>query len=322
MLQPQKILFSDAVNRIDSIIKQHFRVFSEYWQSEYSDSYFLWFDNNVTLDKLDLEADNYEDPQFVGYIINGDLITSKILNYETDYGIHLIVLGNLITDYIAVGGQDIYIKGNLIVKNMFVGSYNHGTMYVKSNVTSPIAIIDDYSFVTSGEFMGKIFGWGGTIYLERNDTSIPLPYQNELDDILIDRFLGPYDNIEFEVLVKAIDNNEDVLSKYCLNYETDLISLDSVRLITQSDFLKQKGDEKVFSKHGDVFTAKFKDDIEELIIKERGQSHKYTIKNDVVNVSFKDSEKSRSFEEYKIGSNRYRRAKRLLDYNINRMKYW
>lgn len=320
MSEPLKIPYADAYKFIDKDLLNNCNVFAEHCKEHFKDNYFLYFDENLIVDKLDLEADNY-DSDLIGYIINGDLKANKILNSETDYGVYLIVSGNIETNFMAVGGQEIYVHGNLLVKKLFAGSYNHGFILVNGNVDSPIIIISDYGFILKGELNGTVYGWGETVYQEKNGKKIPAPHENELEDIFIDKFLTPYDDIAFEVLVKAIDNNEDVLIRYSLNLETDLIASESVKLITQSDFLKQQGEKKTFSRHSDLFIATFKNDIEQLTIQESWHSYKYVIENNMVKVFFKEKS-NRNFKEYTIGSNKYRRAKRLLEYNIDSMKYW
>jgi hypothetical protein len=321
MIEPIKLTHAEVGNRINSDIKEYFRVFPDHWQNDYKDSYFLWYEGNLTLDKFDLESDNYDD-DFVGYVINGDLNTSKILNYETDYGVHLIVLGNLSTNYIAVGGQDIYIDKDLNVSTLFVGSYNHGTINIKNNFTCPLIVIDDYHCTVKGELNGKVFGWGNTVYLERNGDYIPAPHENELEDDFDDYFLNSYDGINFSVLVKAIDDDEEVPKKYVLNIENDMISSQKVRLISESDFLKIDRNVKKHKIDGDYYFASHNGDIEELVIEETYQSHKYVICDNKVQVFYKENSNENEFQEYIIGSNRYRKATRLINEKIERMQYW
>jgi hypothetical protein len=45
-----------------------------------------------------------------------------------------------------IGGQWIYITGNLAVEEVLIGSYNHGDFYSQSAVKCPVIISDDYTF--------------------------------------------------------------------------------------------------------------------------------------------------------------------------------
>ncbi|PUA37838.1 hypothetical protein C8Z91_17870 [Paenibacillus elgii] len=86
-------------------------------------------------------------------LIIGDLIVQNyIYNENTDGSTGLIVLGNVQASNIIVGGQEIYICGNLEVKELFWGDYNHGMLSVRGNVTAPLFVeTDEYYVGIKGE---------------------------------------------------------------------------------------------------------------------------------------------------------------------------
>lgn len=86
-------------------------------------------------------------------LITGDLIVHNyIYNENTDGSTGLIVLGNVQASNIIVGGQEIYIGGNLEVNELFWGDYNHGMLSVCGNVTAPLFVeTDEYYVGIKGE---------------------------------------------------------------------------------------------------------------------------------------------------------------------------
>ncbi|MGS2740048.1 hypothetical protein [Sinomicrobium sp. M5D2P17] len=87
------------------------------------------------------------EPPFVYLIaVNGNLNTRNIYNRETDGATGLVVLGNLQADNIVAGGQEIYVTGDLNVKGLFWGDYNHGDLVVAGEIAVPVFISTDYNF--------------------------------------------------------------------------------------------------------------------------------------------------------------------------------
>lgn len=106
------------------------------------DDQFLFYDGTTVLDELDLDIEDY-----MGIIVVGDLhVKGSIINQNTDGACSLIVLGNLTAKNVCVGGQLIYIRGNITVEEMLMGIYNHGELYGTSSVRCPVVISDDYRF--------------------------------------------------------------------------------------------------------------------------------------------------------------------------------
>ncbi|RNL80576.1 hypothetical protein ED312_19255, partial [Sinomicrobium pectinilyticum] len=53
---------------------------------------------------------------------------------------------NLQADNIVVGGQEIYVAGDLTVKGLFWGDYNHGDLVVTGEIAVLVFISTDYNF--------------------------------------------------------------------------------------------------------------------------------------------------------------------------------
>jgi len=77
-------------------------------------------------------------------LINGDLTASQIFNEETDGSTGLIVLGNLRAENIVVGGQGIYVAGDMTVNGLYWGDYNHGELIVEGYIRARAFINTDY----------------------------------------------------------------------------------------------------------------------------------------------------------------------------------
>lgn len=175
---------------------------------DYSESYdkVCLIDNDLHLESLSLEyqSDNY--PTII--IVKGNLIVDKLIwNEETDYGIHLIILGNLRAKNIVVGGQLISVWGDVSVEEILCGSYNHGQMYVSNNITAKVIISDDYSFICDGEFQGlKI---GDSFYNGKEKAFLEADF-NDYDEIFEENVLSKYNGISFEKLLQKLLNNEKV----------------------------------------------------------------------------------------------------------------
>ncbi|SDI93004.1 hypothetical protein [Chryseobacterium jejuense] len=73
-------------------------------------------------------------------LIEGNLTAKNIYNYESDGSICLCVLGNLEADNIIVGGQELYITGNLTVRDCFWGNYNHGDLIIKGETKAKVFV--------------------------------------------------------------------------------------------------------------------------------------------------------------------------------------
>lgn len=119
-----------------------------WYKDEKHDDYVLYCagDQNWTsprnLDELGI-TDNSED--FYPFIlIQGNLTATQLFNEETDGSTGLIVLGNLKADNIVVGGQGIFVTGDLLVNGLFWGDYNHGYLEVAGFIQAKVFLNTDY----------------------------------------------------------------------------------------------------------------------------------------------------------------------------------
>ena len=77
-------------------------------------------------------------------IIDANLsVAEGIVNFCGDYGIALIVTGNVEADFIIAGGSEIYLEGKTIIHSIVYGFYNHGILNI-SDIRVPIVITDDH----------------------------------------------------------------------------------------------------------------------------------------------------------------------------------
>lgn len=133
------------------------------WAVEYSrvndgkieEEYVLHIPGDCTIDKLNLDnflttfKDDIKDipanisKDLMLIWIEGNLTASQIYNADTDGATGLIVSGNLTADNIVVGGQEIFVTGDLIVKECFWGDYNHGDLKVMGNTIAKVFFATD-----------------------------------------------------------------------------------------------------------------------------------------------------------------------------------
>ncbi|WP_243643937.1 hypothetical protein [Paenibacillus pinisoli] len=129
-----------------------------WWSKFYKDfndeNLVAYYEGDLTLPFLNLDWD-MPFPQQEGVIIvfiNGSLTVDNLYNQETDGAIALIVTGNLSAKNIAVGGQEVYVAGDLSVEEILCGSYNHGEMIVEGNLNAKVLVQDgEYRFKADGE---------------------------------------------------------------------------------------------------------------------------------------------------------------------------
>lgn len=124
---------------------------NDHYPEEY-DTQLVWFqDGDFDFTDL-LNLDNVNEifragadsdfPLFI--LINGNARLGNIFNAETDGSTGLVVLGNLTADNIVVGGQEIFVQGDLQVKDLYWGDYNHGSLQVHGDIKVRVFINTDY----------------------------------------------------------------------------------------------------------------------------------------------------------------------------------
>lgn len=132
-------------------------------------------------------------------MVEGNLTVDRYIgNTESDAAAsNLVVLGNVTTPYMLVGGQEIYITGHLYVADMFWGDYNHGELTVKGNVEGGLLVsTEQYGIQVQGQRKVKrqveewedLGPWQGFNMLELfvpecvidEDTEEPFPWREEM----------------------------------------------------------------------------------------------------------------------------------------------
>jgi cell wall assembly regulator SMI1 len=114
-----------------------------------NENYFLYIDGDYETDSIDLDniPDYFEtdDKYIIAIIINGNLIAKNIYNDETDGSCGIVTIGNLSAQNIVVGGQEIFVGGDLSLTNLYWGDYNHGSLQVMGKMNINILVDTDYS---------------------------------------------------------------------------------------------------------------------------------------------------------------------------------
>ncbi|MED3795992.1 hypothetical protein P4604_01125 [Lysinibacillus capsici] len=118
---------------------------AKFYKDFSEDDLVAYYEGDLTLPSLDLDWDMPfpQQDKTILIFINGHLTVDTLYNLETDGAIGLIVMGNVLSKNIAVGGQEIYVHGHLTVENILCGSYNHGETIVNGNLQAAILVQDD-----------------------------------------------------------------------------------------------------------------------------------------------------------------------------------
>lgn len=101
----------------------------------------------------DLENPLDDGDAYLLIFVRGDVrVAQTISNPSSDGASGLIVQGNLQCRSAVVGGQEIYVSGDLEVAELFWGDYNHGSVVVKGNASAQMAIATEaYRVNVEGE---------------------------------------------------------------------------------------------------------------------------------------------------------------------------
>lgn len=129
------------------------------YATENSHDLVLLVPGDLKLDTLDLDDPlaPWREEDLGAYIrfilVRGNAeITRHVHSLETDGACGLLVSGDLTTTNAIVGGQEIRVGGNLLVRELFWGDYNHGELHVVGNTKAALLIQTDYSM----EFDGSV----------------------------------------------------------------------------------------------------------------------------------------------------------------------
>lgn len=169
---------------------------AKFYKDFSEDDLVAYYEGDLTLPSLNLDwgMPFPQQDKTILIFINGHLTVDNLYNLETDGAIGLMVMGNLMAKNIAVGGQEIYVHGNLTVENILCGSYNHGEAIVNGNLQAATLVQDDeYRINVNGQrsLQCIVNIWHGDGIFQE----LPIRIQ----DILIDEVFLDEDEDEDEV---------------------------------------------------------------------------------------------------------------------------
>ncbi len=147
-----------------------------------------YYAGDLTLHSLDLDWEKPfpDQTETILIFIDGNFTVDNLYNEETDGAIGLMVMGNLTVQNMAVGGQEIYVEGNLLVEEVLCGSYNHGETIVQGNLNATVLVQDDQYRITAGgekRFVCTVNAWEGDGVCQE----LPIDIRDVLiDDVFLD----------------------------------------------------------------------------------------------------------------------------------------
>ncbi|MFK1554666.1 hypothetical protein ACIUZB_30200 [Pseudomonas aeruginosa] len=134
-----------------------------YWlepdEIEPDENLVLYVDGDLHLDRLNLDDplspwregdDGGVHPWFI--LVTGNVVIEQhIWSLETDGACGLVILGNLTARNAMVGGQQVFVGGNLDIAELYWGDYNHGCMYVRGDTRAALLVQTDYDMTLLGK---------------------------------------------------------------------------------------------------------------------------------------------------------------------------
>jgi tetratricopeptide (TPR) repeat protein len=146
--------------------------------------------------------------------VTGNLtVTSHIICTGTDGGLGLVVLGNLCASNIAVGGQELYVRGNVAVTGVYCGSYNHGESIIDGDVSAGLLISDDYRFWIKGRLLAPTAATGCERIglLESRDRDESIYFDDDVSGIGYGgaRWVDGEVPISYALVEECIDSDDD-----------------------------------------------------------------------------------------------------------------
>ncbi|NEN81862.1 hypothetical protein [Paenibacillus elgii] len=136
--------------------------YNERNHGEFEDNPVVFFQGNTRLENLNLDRPFDEEHVFL-VLVDGNLaVDTYVYNEEISGATCLIVKGDLYAQNMVVGGQEIYVTGNLEVTELFWGEYNHGDLTVAGNASASLFMdTEEYHVSVRGEqqFSLRISNW-------------------------------------------------------------------------------------------------------------------------------------------------------------------
>lgn len=192
----------------------------------------LFYEGDLTLDSLNLDSCETLTPALASgetiflILVTGNLnIKQFIYNKNTDGATGLVVLGNLQAQNMLVGGQEVYVAGNMNVSELFWGDYNHGDLTVKGDVAALVfADTEQYHVNITGT---QNFTYHLTNYDEVGD------WQN-IDSALI---AAMFDDVLYFEDVSDDDDSEGDLINVLHRGDALLSHLQAGKSLMRADFI-------------------------------------------------------------------------------------
>lgn len=132
---PHTVRFADIASRLPDTAWAVWR--NALNDGEFADEPVLWVPGPFSAGTIDLArwpAPGVEPESVFIVVVEGDLQVDTLYNRDTDGCTGLIVLGNLEVGHAVVGGQEIFVTGDLTVRELFWGEYNHGALQVGGRI--------------------------------------------------------------------------------------------------------------------------------------------------------------------------------------------
>lgn len=150
MMNPQRTSFAVIKHLLPTDAWAAWR--NELHHGEFDDEPVLVFGSDTTLESLNLDFSSEETEFIFLILVEGNLtVKTFIYNEETDGASGLIVLGDLRASTMLVGGQEVYVTGNLVVEELFWGDYNHGSLRVLGDASLAVFAAVDYDVKVDGK---------------------------------------------------------------------------------------------------------------------------------------------------------------------------
>lgn len=191
---------------------------------------------NINLDNAEATFNLEKSDNLLAIFVDGNLTTKNIFNEETDGATGIIVLGNLAVENMVVGGQEIYVSGNLEVKELFWGEYNHGDLTVEGTIKSHFFLCTNEYHYPDNIDQKNI----DVLFLDESDDEYSLELlQNYFDEKFTnDNEDEPYswdDFLDRTKIIEALEQNNSVLKNPFISN-----SLEIPKLFSSIEFNNEK----------------------------------------------------------------------------------
>ncbi|MGB3482572.1 MAG: hypothetical protein WBB07_10215 [Mycobacterium sp.] len=112
---------------------------------EFSAAGVLAIDGDLVAEGLDVKLDNLypndlERPSQFLLLVRGSMRVRSVLNTDFDGGTHLVVLGDLETDYLVTLDQETFVGGALRLRRAWWGIGEAGRLMVRGPISAPALI--------------------------------------------------------------------------------------------------------------------------------------------------------------------------------------